>query len=279
LFRDFASDHYTFLGKQFRAKPNVLCLKQAADIPTSALNVEGHPAPKTFTEVLSAGHVYRRYRLDDIQKGGSQATSERRLRSDGTNVFDVLRDWANGGYVDRPRYSFVIETLRVAFPGLFWDITFRSFGQLVAANFVEKLTFREIPFEVAPDGLLVALLHLCAIAGMEFDDYLAIDEMENALHPHAIRTILRCTSEWKESSTSREKFTTLALATHSPVVLDCFRDDKRNVFVMEPGQEVQPCRITDITDPNWLAQFSLGQVYMDGEVGGPVLNAPAPEAA
>ncbi|MBK8940757.1 MAG: ATP-binding protein [Polyangiaceae bacterium] len=44
---------------------------------------------------------------------------------------------------------------------------------------------------LGPDGLLQAILVLVAVAGAQDRAVLAIDEMENFLHPHAIRSVLR----------------------------------------------------------------------------------------
>jgi predicted ATPase len=89
--------------------------------------------------------------------------------------------------------------------------------------------------------------------------------MENSLHPHAIRSLIGSIREWCE-----DKDITVVLATHSPVVLDCFNQQKENIFVTQPGEEVQPVRLTDLGSADWLAAFSAGQIYADEEVGAPV---------
>lgn len=271
LFRPFGSDVFTFDGKQYPVEEDRLCLQVAADATS-------HPAAKMLVAVLSKGQVFRtsEYDIKTISTSGSRVTGSKYLQPSGRNVFSTLRNWRDK-LATQDRYRFVVTSLRKAFPGVFSNIEFETVGETITASYTLPLRREPIPFHVAPDGLLVGLLHLCAVAGATGREFIAIDEMEHSLHPHAIRSLLDSIREWSESKP--DGYVTVALATHSPVVLDCFRDDKENVFVMEPGQEVQPGRITDLTDPNWLAQFSLGQVYMDGEIGSPVLNEPTPEAA
>src|SRR5207248_2716780 len=114
----------------------------------------------------------------------------------------------------------------------------------------------------ASNGWLTALLHLLAVAGAERGSLVAIDEMENALHPYAIRALLEAFRDWGD-----EHDLTVCLATHSPVVLDEFNDAPARVFVMEHGQETVPVSLPDLCSPDWLAHFTLGKLYAHGDYG------------
>jgi len=131
-----------------------------------------------------------------------------------------------------------------------------------------------IPAAFTPSGWLTALLHLCAVAGGEPGSLIAIDEVENALHPYAIRKLVECFRDWSE-----EHDLTVCLATHSPLVLSQFKEEPEQVFVLEHGQETGPVPLTELYDTDWLARFSLGDLYAHGEFGGQRKDATRPVPA
>ncbi len=116
----------------------------------------------------------------------------------------------------------------------------------------------------AADGFLVGLLHLTAVAGAAEGAIVAIDEMENQLHPHAIRSILEAMRE-----VSAEKNLTVLLTTHSPVLMNAFKDEPHRFFVTQISEKPQPTALDKLQDPEWLAHFSLGDLYDRLEIGAP----------
>ncbi len=72
---------------------------------------------------------------------------------------------------------------------------------------------------------------------------LAIDEPENALHPHAIRLLLERMRAW-----SRRKSVTVLLATHSPVIINDFDTRPEQLFVMQPEGPLSPVSVVDLKD-------------------------------
>jgi predicted ATPase len=117
---------------------------------------------------------------------------------------------------------------------------------------------------LASDGMLVGLLHLTAVAGASEGSVIAIDEMENQLHPHAIRSILRAMRQRAE-----EYNLTILLTTHSPVLMNEFKDTPEQLFVTEPGHDKFPVPLDELHAPEWLAHFSLGDLYDRLEFGAP----------
>jgi hypothetical protein len=55
--------------------------------------------------------------------------------------------------------------------------------------------------------------------------------------------------------------TTILLATHSPVIIDTFREYPEQVYVMEHGDHALPISLSSLKDPEWLAHFSPGDLY------------------
>jgi predicted ATPase len=98
---------------------------------------------------------------------------------------------------------------------------------------------------------------------------LAIDEPENALHPYSIRRLMDAFREWSDAHD-----VTVLLATHSPVILDTFKELPEKVFVMQPDQEVLPVPLDQLKKRSWLAHFSLGDLYEHLEYGAPAKVEP-----
>jgi predicted ATPase len=88
----------------------------------------------------------------------------------------------------------------------------------------------------------------------------AIDEFENSLHPHAIRVLI----EYIRDRAAKRDLTVL-LASHSPVVLDQFRECPSQAIVMDPVNPPTP--LDKLENPDWLAQFSLGELYANENIG------------
>lgn len=232
-------------------------LRLAADNPATA------PGLQPLLTVLQGYRCYADYHLAHIRENGSPLSSEKALDVHGRNVFSVLRNWRDTR-ADRVRFNFVMEGLRTLFPDNFADLDFETAGTTVAARVVAPRPDTSYPITFAANGLFVALLHLCAVASVSEGGMVALDEVENALHPFAIKRLIEAFRSWSVQTKS-----TVLLATHSPVVLDQFRDCPEQVYVMEPSQETNPVPLSKFRDPEYLSHFSLGDLYAHLEFGAP----------
>ena len=225
---------------------------------TVALSERSMRLPK----LLSRYRMYGPYDVVNLRRSGSIESSERRLDRHGSNVFSVLRNWRDRSR-DRARYTFVIDGLRELFPGFFEDLEFARAGQVIGADL--RLPHDRVhSANLAPDGWFAALLHLAAIASTGQDDVIAIDEPENALHPRAIKLLLEHMRTW-----SRRYEATILLATHSPVIISDFDTRPEQLYVMQPDQPACPAPVTEIKARDWLAHFTLGDLYTREEFGAP----------
>lgn len=219
---------------------------------------EDTPLPR----VLSHYRLYGSYDLAALRRGGSPDSSQRRLDRRGNNVFSVLRNWRVKRQ-DQARYEFVLNGLREMFADFFEDLDFAKAAQVVGADLHLKRD-RVHSASLAPDGWFVALLHLTAVASTDEGDLIAIDEPENALHPHAIKLLLQYMREW-----SQQHLVTILLATHSPVIISDFDTRPEQLYVMQQDQPVSPVPVTDLKERDWLAHFTLGDLYTREEFGAP----------
>ena len=205
--------------------------------------------------------LYRSYNLWGLQNNGSRQSGDLYLHPAGQNVFSVLRNWRDRRDL-KPQYEFVVTRLRSAFPEVFWDLDFDVAGLTVTVDLIDANS-NKCPLALAPDGWITGLLHLTAVAGATTGSLIAVDDFGNDLHPFAIRELTQAFRVWAD-----ERDLTVCLASHSPVLLDEFKDEPASVFVMEHGLEKCPVPLTDLYETDWLARFSLGRLYEHGEFAG-----------
>ncbi|PTL83030.1 AAA family ATPase [Vitiosangium sp. GDMCC 1.1324] len=218
---------------------------------------------RRLVELLFSYRYYRHYALAGLRREGSLLSGDLRLLDDGRNLFAVLMNWRNRRD-QRDRWDFVAKGLRDCYPELFSDFSFPIAANIVSCE-VHTPSGHTLTPALLPDGFLVALIHLCAVASTMPGGVLAIDEPENALHPYSIRRLMDAFREWSDAHDM-----TVLLATHSPVILDTFKALPEKVFVMEPGQEVLPVPLDQLKKRSWLAHFSLGDLYEHLKYGAPV---------
>lgn len=212
---------------------------------------------------LKRFRCYRDYELVKLRRSGSQASAEEILFEDGSNAFSVLRNWRDRRTM-RARFDFVIEGLRAAFPDIFADLDFETAGSTVTINIYGPSKDTGLPVEVTASGFLTAMLHLCAVASMPKGAIIAIDEPENGLHPFAIREL----ADTLRTRAAAHDLTIL-LATHSPAFLNRFNREPGQVYVMEPGLDPVPVALDQHRNPEWLAHFSLGDLFLAQDFAAP----------
>jgi predicted ATPase len=218
---------------------------------------------------LTSYRLYHPHDLDKVRRG-SELSVETVLLPRGENIFSLLRNWRDRR-ATKSHYDFVVESLRDAFPDVFEELELDAGALIVRGHFFAPgIRTTSMPFLHAPSGLLTGLLHLAAVASTEHGGVVAIDEPENGLHPYAVKRILQAMRAW-----ANDKDLTVLLATHSPMLLDQFKEEPEHVYVMEPGRDILPVRLDEVRDRGWLARFSLGDLYKGGDFGAPDETAAA----
>ena len=207
---------------------------------------------------------YGRYDIDRLRRSGSPQVDDLDLHRTGLNVFSVLQTWHSGSRDQRARYAFVLDGMRAAFPGSVEDLALKPSGRTITADFLLPQADAVLPHSLASQGWLVMLLHLCAIASAPRGGAVSIDEPENGLHPFAIRRLMESAEHWAQANN-----VSILMATHSPALLDELRAHPERIFAMQPGQAVLPCSLDKMRNPAWLANFSIGQLYMTDDFGAP----------
>lgn len=201
------------------------------------------------------------YQLVHLLRYGSRQSSDATLLRSGENVFPLLRNWRDDSDTE-PRFNFVLDTLREAFPHV-KKVDFEQAGQSVTMAIRDgRWSDRKLPISRESTGLVTALLQLCAVASCPKDGLVTLDELETSLHPRAIQVLLEAFRR-----RAREQNLRIVLATQSETVLDQFHECPEQIQVLEPNQETSPRSLTDMFGADWLSQFSLGDLFAHLEFG------------
>jgi hypothetical protein len=218
-----------------------------------------------LVDAISGLRIYdEKWSVPRLWDAALPTSTDNVLHVAGRNLFSVLAAWRTAPKRHEGKYEWVRDKARLAFHDIFEDLEVEPQGDTVVARFVSPGSKEDLPIRRAADGLIVGLLHLTAVAGARHGVLVAIDEMENQLHPHAIRVILEAMRERAE-----ELDLTIVLTTHSPVLMDEFAGHVDRFFVTEPGRPEAPVRLDDLHDPRYLSQFALGDLYERLKFGAP----------
>lgn len=214
------------------------------------------PWLRPLVDMLRGTRVYGTYWLHQVTRGEPD-TRASFLASNGRNLWSVLANWRASPTRYRGQFEWVIDEARRAFPGLIETLEFDR-GQPVFFAPGRSSPEMGLPPSRMADGLLTGLLHLTAVAGALDGSIVAFDEVENQLHPWAIRSLLRAMRTRAEAHGL-----TVLLTTHSPLVMNEFGDDPERVYVLDtaPGRDTVPTAMSELRDDDWLAQAKLGTRY------------------
>lgn len=118
------------------------------------------------------------------------------------------------------------------------------------------------------DGLLLLLAVLACVYQEPPPAMICIEEPEMGVHARRLRDILDLLYAVAEGRAGSGA-TQILLTTHSPYLLDHFKDDLDAVLVLERGDEGTTVkRASEILGPGGLHGSPLGEVYYAGTLGG-----------
>lgn len=225
------------------------------------LDTEGTFPGKTILDALNGYHVHYDLDLRGLRRG-SPDSNHRTLHPNGVNAFTVLRNWRDWSG-DAFRYEHVIESLRECF-GFFDKLDFQRGGSIIEGYLIHRGQGAGVPVpaSICSNGWLAALGHFTAVASADPGDVVAIDEIENGLHPRAVHQALKCIDSfaaWRGIS--------VVLATQSTEVLNWFDHRPERVFIMDGRTWPSPRPLTDLRSAEWLQHFRLGEKYAEGDLG------------
>ena len=228
-----------------------------------------------FTRTVVPQMRVRRYRLETAslrgQAAGIQMPPRGQLGLSGQGLPEVIDRLKRDGSL-RP----VIRAMQAVMPSLVdVDAVRSSYGRRTLV-FRESASERPIPEAAISDGTLHTLALLALLAPERRyvptrGRILVLEEVENAIHPWAIATLLNAARRAVGNASQ------VLLSTHSPVVVDATPPSSLFVVEREQGSTgITPARQIRADLTRRLAQsgMTLGEVWVDGILGGtPVAEA------
>ena len=220
--------------------------------------------PHGSPEITDLGKLFARIRIYRDWALGPRALSRRPQPSDLPNRF-LAEDASNLGLVlNRLRRApsakkRLLEAARKLYDGL------TDFDVIVEGGTVQVFLEESgitVPATRLSDGTLRYLSLLAILCHDDPPPLVCIEEPELGLHPDLMPTIA---SLLREASTRCQ----LVVTTHSDVLVDALTEEPEAVVVCEKHEGRTMLRRLGHEDlSQWLARYSLGELWMKGEIGG-----------
>jgi predicted ATPase len=180
------------------------------------------------------------------------------LEEDARNLAQVLKAWRDRGE------QVVFDRLRNLMQQ-FYDPVKDIDAELVGTHIrvvIKESSGINTPAIRLSDGTLRWLTLLIILLNPTPPPITCIEEPELGLHPDIIPTL----ADLLRDASTR---TQLILTTHSQSLVECFSDDPESVCVCEKidgATRIQ--RLNKERLSSWLVDYSLGQLWAKGEIGG-----------
>ncbi len=247
------------LNSQFSLNPRYSTISSSGIISEFAVRV---PHVSEFAGKVRDIALYRDWSFGisatprDPQPAGLDSY---RLEEDLRNLAQVLKAWRDRG--DQPSFHRIVE-LTTKFYEPVRDVDVELLGTHLRIMVKEENLGSRTPATRLSDGTLRWLALLVILLNPTPAPVTCIDEPELGLHPDAIHTLADLLVE---ASTR----TQLVVTTHSDALLDAFTDTPEVVCVCEKVEGSTVIRRLDKERLKvWLDDYSLGQLWAKGEIGG-----------
>lgn len=213
-----------------------------------------------YRSQLATWSVYQVLRVDQGAPLRAPVVTrmEKRVTPDGQNLVNVLHTLYTG---DREFKNDVNRAMRAAFGDEFEELVFPpAADQRVQLRIRWKSLKREQSAADLSDGTLRFLFLLAVLASPAAAPLIAIDEPETGLHPSMFPII----AEYAADAARRSQ---VILTTHSPAMLDAFKDTlpTTTVALWENGQTVLKTIEGGVLE-EWVKNYSLGKLFTSGEL-------------
>jgi predicted ATPase len=184
--------------------------------------------------------------------------AETQVNSDGQNLVSVLHSL----YTSSRDFKNEINTaMKAAFGDDFEELVFPpAADQRIQLRIRWKSLKREQSAADLSDGTLRFLFLLSVLANPSPPPLIAIDEPETGLHP----SMLPIVAEYAQDAANRSQ---VILTTHSPELLDAFRDMEPTTTIVERQDGETKLRVISGDKLHyWLKQYRLGDLFRSREL-------------
>lgn len=228
-----------------------------------------YPTPGKVRQELGSIVVHRPFATYDdapmrqaqFIESGSKDRPPTRLLPGGHNLTSVYHSFANEAKWG-DKWDEAQGVIRQAFPG-FRNIYFPTdagAGRAILAWRDDAFPTRAFPASMLSDGTLSFLCLVAVLFDPNPASLVCLDEPEVGLHPSLIRLV----AELLDLAAER---TQLIVATHSPQLITYLRPE--HIVVVEAVDGQTQFRRLDADELQvWLRDFTLGELWLQGEIGG-----------
>lgn len=222
--------------------------------------------PDQYPEITYLGRMYEKIRLFREWNLGRYTPArlpqkpdlpEDFLLPDASNLGLVLNDLEHRG----SSKTVVMQRLK-ALSGAITDISTKVHGGSVQVFLHEKGLHEPIPATRLSDGMLRYLCLLSVLCHPSPPPLICIEEPELGMHPDILPVIAELLREASQRSQ-------LVVTTHSDILVDALTDTPEAILVCEKQDGATTVRRLE-REPlkKWLAEYSLGQLMLRGDLGG-----------
>ena len=220
--------------------------------------------PKSFPHLYYLSNHYKRVRVYREWQFGRNSTLRQPQATDLRHEI-LEEDFSNLAMHLNYLRSFppvrrkLIEKLQNVFAGI-TDFDVSVVGGTAQLYLIEG-DYR-IPATRLSDGTLRYLCLLAILCNPEPQPLICLEEPELGLHPDLLSGIVDMIRECSER-------TQLIVTTHSENIVDAFSNDPESVLVCEKEDGITTMkRLSSENLAVWLKDYSLGQLWSSGEIGG-----------
>jgi predicted ATPase len=241
----------------------------ASDVVCDLLRVES-PSTAKWDEVKARIGTMRSYAFDhEAMAASALTTAGAGLASNGANLPAVLAERQRNAPAEFARLEAELLRLLPEFSGIIFEED--SGGRV---RFL--LSIDGAGESVRAENLSQGVFYLLGLLVLSFDPappaVVCIEEIDRGIHPRMlreIRDVLYRLSYPSSFGEKREPVQVIA-TTHSPYMLDQFRDHPEEVVITQKiGHEARFERLSDRADlPELLREGTLGDMWFSGILGG-----------
>jgi predicted ATPase len=220
---------------------------------------DSYPALSYLAEQYRSIKIYRNFNFDgpnSMRRAQQPDLPIDFLEEDGRNLSLVLNDLQHQGALDM-----IVEKLKAVYEDV-ESINVRVAGGTVQTFLRERGLSSSIPAARLSDGTLRYLCLLTILYHPSPPPLICLEEPEIGLHPDLISSL----AEMLKEASQR---TQIIVTTHSDLLVSKFSDQPEAVVVCErtpTGTTLK--RLEAKALEGWLEEYSLGEVWLKGGIGG-----------
>lgn len=196
-------------------------------------------------------------RNSEIRRPQQTDVLSNELAGDASNLFVVLN---NIGFQNNTKPK-IIKSLKKFNPKI-TDYSFQILGGFINLYISEEGLEKPISAMRLSDGTLRYLCLLAILCHPEPPPLICIEEPETGLHPDILPTIAELMIEASQR-------TQIIVTTHSDILVSALSDVPEAVLVCEKDEDgTHFKRLNKENLKEWLDEYSLGEIWLKGEIGG-----------